>query len=156
MWAAQPYLPVVMGAVMSNPSVHACNCICGHSHTHTDRKWIRRRLVGGNQKRSVCHSWKVPSGCSQSECVFMCGVSYTWGYYSPVSQTQVQTRPAHIPTFLSVNHDVRERLFVYLAWIVELEFVSCDVNAFNKLSSWVSSNRMHFKSERFQRQSGVY
>lgn len=134
-----------MGAVTSNPGVHACNCACGCSHrecAHTGRKWVRGRLVGGDRARSVCHSWAVPSGLlSEWVCVHAWCFPYVRLLFTSISDTSRRVRP----TFSSVNSDVRERSFVYLAQIVE--FVSCDVNVFDKWSSCISSNRMHSKSE---------
>lgn len=114
-----------------------CMCATARVGAHTGRKWVRGRLVGGDRARRVCHSWAVPSGLlSEWVCV------HAWCFpYQHLSHKSRRVRP----TFSSVNSNVREWSFVYLAQIVE--FVSCDVNVFDKLSSCISSNRMHSRSE---------
>lgn len=66
-----------------------------HTHTHTDRKWVRRRLVGGDRTRSVCHSWTVPSGFSQSECVFIWCFPYMRLLFTSFSDTSPDVSGPH-------------------------------------------------------------
>lgn len=156
----RPFLPVVMGAVMSDPGVHVCNCASGCSHTHTEcahtgRKWVRGRLVEGDCARSVCHSWTVPSGLlSKWVCVHAWCFPYVRLLFTSISDTSPDVS---VPAFSSTNSDVRQQSLVYLAQIVE--FVSCHVNVFDKWSACVPLNRMHSRLDwchAESRQSGVY
>lgn len=111
---------------------------------HTHWQEVRQKKVSGRRSNKKCVSQLNGSVRLLRVSVCLFGASHTWGYYLPVSQTQVQTCPAPIPSVLSIHSDVSERLFVYLALIVE--FLSCEVNAFG-YRSWVSLNRMHSKSK---------